>query len=139
MYKKGVLGDRGRVYSNCYFSHEINWGSGQSILGWCHIKVIHVDSTCHMTFLCVFWAHHEGLRRLKSCQYWRKIYWHCEIGNIVGLLISIGWQCVVHGQGAIRANVPGLASCTLLFGKFDQKQKAFGCFLEQIGSLVWDL
>ena len=57
-------------------------------------------------FICVFghllgaWAHHKGLRRLKPCQYWRIAYWHCEFGKFVGMLISICWQFVSHGQMA---------------------------------------
>ena len=28
------------------------------------------------------WAHHEGLRRLKPCQFQRTVYWHCECDKL---------------------------------------------------------
>ena len=63
------------------------------------------------------WAHHEGLRRLKPCQFRRTVYWHCHLTK------SKLWcgqldQPAVHGQGTEIADVPGLASCILQLCNF---------------------
>jgi len=44
--------------------------------------VCHITSKMGKTIAKLAWAHHEGLRRLKPCQFQRTVYWHCECDKL---------------------------------------------------------
>ena len=55
------------------------------------------------------WARHEGLRRLKPCQFQRTVYWHCECDKLRFQLLVV---CSSWTRGH-RANEPYLSRLQL--------------------------
>ena len=84
-------------------------------------------------------AHHQGLRRLKPCQFQRTVYWHCECEKFCSNARFELLQFVVHGQGAVKQM--GLVSpgFNLHLWKFHRKLKVPGQLLVQDSRLVRDL
>ena len=86
-------------------------------------------------------AHHQGLRRLKPCQFQRTVYWHCECDKLCpnARFRATDGQFVVHGQGAVKQM--GLVSpgFNLHLWKFHRRWKVPGQLLVRDSSLVRDL